>query len=91
MIYRNFPQIYLNWVDRKKLSSDPPSLGVISESFRLIKLLGARLEVVQGSWKGLQNPCPASVQVDAHLRMFNSTEVLFYEVSQLVLAGSRST
>ena len=26
-------------MDRKKLSSDPPSLGVISESFRLIRLL----------------------------------------------------
>ncbi len=39
MIYRNFPHLYLSWVDLEKLSSDPPNLGVISESFRLSKLL----------------------------------------------------
>ena len=36
---RKFLAIHLFEVDRKKLSSDPPSLGVISESFRLIRLL----------------------------------------------------
>lgn len=34
------------------------------------KLLDARLEVVRGSWKGLQNPFPASVQADVRLGMF---------------------
>jgi len=33
--------------------------------------LNARLEVVRGSWKGLQNPFPASVQADVRLGMFN--------------------
>ena len=33
--------------------------------------LAARLEVVRGSWKGLQNPFPASVQADVRLGIFN--------------------
>ena len=33
--------------------------------------LDARLEVVRGSWKGLQNPFPASVQADVRLGIFN--------------------
>ncbi len=37
---RKFLAIHPFEVDRKKLSSDPPRMGVISESFRLIKLLG---------------------------------------------------
>jgi|GEM_PF-7117436 len=45
MIYRSFPQIHLNWVNRKKLSSDSPSLGVISESFRLISCYAASRSV----------------------------------------------
>jgi hypothetical protein len=46
-------------------------MGSYPETFRLIILLAARLEVVRGSWKGLQTPFPASVQADVRLRMFN--------------------
>ena len=35
------------------------------------KLLGARLEVVRGSWKGSQKPFPVSVQADVRLGMFD--------------------
>ena len=53
------------------LSVYPPQEGRYAETVSLIRLLAARLEVVRGSWKGLQNPFPASVQADVRLGMFN--------------------
>ena len=44
--------------------------GEIGKNFPSNDKLDARLEVVRGSWKGLQNPFPASVQADVRLGMF---------------------
>ena len=46
-------------------------MGVLGRNFPSNYELGARLEVVRGSWKGLQNPFPANVQTDVRLGMFN--------------------
>ena len=46
-------------------------LKLIAIDSRSSEPLAARLEVVRGSWKGLQNPFPVSVQTDVHLGMFN--------------------
>jgi hypothetical protein len=45
-------------------------IRVLDGKFLSNNELAARLEVVRGSWKGLQNPFPASVQADVRLGMF---------------------
>ena len=66
-----FPAIWQIEVDILKLSAYLPPWGEYVETVSLIRLLAARLEVVRGSWKGLQNPFPASVQADVRLGIFN--------------------
>jgi hypothetical protein len=59
------------WYSSEAMAMVERSDGEIGKNFPSNDKLDARLEVVRGSWKGLQNPFPASVQADVRLGMFN--------------------